>query len=115
LAEAVKSGRRKEFGKFSEFSTPEAQRRIPDPNRPETFEHSKPDLAARDAWAAEWHRFYQGLLELRHAAIIPRLDGAEALGARALSLTALEARWRLGDRSTLVFAANFGQDAVGWS
>jgi maltooligosyltrehalose trehalohydrolase len=115
LAEAVKSGRRKEFGKFPEFSTVEAQRQIPDPNRPDTFEHSKPDLAAHDRWAMEWRRFYRGLLELRHSMLIPRLDGAQALGASALSPTALDARWRLGDRATLVLAANFGAEPVDWS
>jgi hypothetical protein len=46
LAEAVKNGRRREFGKFAEFSTPAAQQRIPDPNRPDTFQKSRPNFAA---------------------------------------------------------------------
>ncbi len=112
LAEAVKSGRRKEFGKFPAFSTPEAQRRIPDPNKAETFEQSRPDLAAKGAQALDWLQFYAELIALRHARIMPRLDSVRSLGAAPLGRMALTASWILGDGAVLQIAANFGADAV---
>lgn len=112
LAEAVKNGRRREFGKFAEFSTPAAQQRIPDPNRPDTFEKSRPNFAANDPWAHDWRNFYQRLIALRRSALVPRLDGTKAIGAHALSSSALQARWKLGDGAELVLGANFGVDPV---
>jgi maltooligosyltrehalose trehalohydrolase len=112
LAEAVKSGRRKEFGKFPEFATEEAQSRIPDPNKPETFARSRPAFDASDDWSSTWLDFFRGLTALRHAEIIPRLKGARAVSAEALTPRALQARWILGDGSALVLAANFGAEPV---
>jgi maltooligosyltrehalose trehalohydrolase len=112
LAEAVKSGRRKEFGKFPEFSTPEAQRRIPDPNRRETFDSSRPAFESDEEWSRDWRDFYRKLLDLRHQIIVPVLEGVRADGAQAIGARALQARWILGDRSTLTLAANFGSEAV---
>jgi maltooligosyltrehalose trehalohydrolase len=115
LAEAVKSGRRKEFGKFPEFATEEAQRRIPDPNQVETFEQSRPDFQACDAWSRDWQDFYRKLLALRRDAIVPHLEDARADGAQALSDRALLARWIIGNGSKLTLAANFGAEPVGLS
>ena len=112
LAEAVKSGRRKEFGKFAEFSTPEAQRKIPDPNKPETFDRSRPTFDAQDEWANAWLGFYGELMELRRTLIVPHLDKARAIQATALGRTALEARWQLGEGVELHLAANFGSEPV---
>jgi maltooligosyltrehalose trehalohydrolase len=112
LAAAVKTGRRKEFGKFPEFATEEAQRRIPDPNQPETFEKSRPSFDAKDDWARGWLDHHRRLLALRRDVIIPRLDGVRADGAQALTPRALQARWILGDGSALTLAANFGPEPI---
>jgi maltooligosyltrehalose trehalohydrolase len=112
LAAAVKNGRRKEFGKFPEFATEEAQRRIPDPNKADTFEKSRPNFEAYDDWARDWLEFSRRLIALRHDAIIPRLEGVRAVGAQALTTHALQARWILGDGSALILAANFGPEPV---
>jgi maltooligosyltrehalose trehalohydrolase len=39
---------------------------------------------------------------------MPRLAGARAEGAQALTAQALQARWILGDGTRLTLAANFG-------
>src|SRR5262249_55422949 len=112
LAEAVKQGRRKEFGKFAEFATEEAQRRIPDPNKAETFEKSRPNFAASDDWSRGWQDFVRGLIALRREMIVPRLEGARSDGAKALNTHALQARWILGDGAKLILAANFSPAPV---
>jgi maltooligosyltrehalose trehalohydrolase len=112
LAEAVKTGRRKEFGKFPEFATEEAQRRIPDPNKTETFARSRPAFDAQDDWTRGWLDFHRRLLALRRDVLVPRLAGARTDGARALTARALQARWILGDGSALTLAANFGPEPV---
>ena len=112
LAEAVKNGRRKEFGKFPEFSTAEAQRRIPDPNRAETFERSKPAFDNDDERARGWLDFYRRLIALRRFAIVPRLEGAHAIDAQVLAPAALQVRWTLGDGAELTLAMNFSADSV---
>jgi maltooligosyltrehalose trehalohydrolase len=112
LAEAVKQGRRKEFGKFAEFATEEAQRRIPDPNKAETFQQSRPSFVAEDAWSRDWQGYVRRLIALRHAALVPHLDGARSDGAQALTRQALQARWILGDGTRLTLAANFGPEPI---
>jgi maltooligosyltrehalose trehalohydrolase len=112
LAEAVKTGRRKEFGRFPEFATEEAQRRIPDPNKPETFERSRPSFEVGDDWSRDWLGFFCRLIALRRDMIVPRLEGARADGAKALTAHALQARWTLGDGSKLALAANFGPEPI---
>jgi maltooligosyltrehalose trehalohydrolase len=112
LAEAVRTGRRKEFGKFKEFATEAAQSRIPDPNKPETFARSCPSFTAKDDWSRGWDAYVRPLIALRRAAIVPRLDGARAETAQALTPQALQARWILGDGSKLTLAANFGPEPI---
>ncbi len=112
LAEAVKHGRRKEFGKFPAFATPEAQQQIPDPNKAETFERSRPNFDAGDDWAQGWLGFYRDLIALRRAHIVPRLDSARTLAATALGPTAVSASWAFGDGTVLGIAANFGTAPV---
>jgi maltooligosyltrehalose trehalohydrolase len=51
------------------------------------------------------------LLALRHAEIIPRLDGARALDARAVGPKSVVARWRLGDGSMLTIGTDLGGEA----
>ncbi|MGE0726172.1 MAG: DUF3459 domain-containing protein, partial [Alphaproteobacteria bacterium] len=64
-----------------------------------------PDAAARRA-------LYRRLLAIRRDEIVPRLDGARALGARAIGPKAVDARWRLGDGAILRLAVNFAAAPV---
>jgi maltooligosyltrehalose trehalohydrolase len=112
LAEAVKQGRRKEFGKFPEFATEEAQKGIPDPNQRATFEQSRPNFKSDDDWSRDWQGYVRRLIALRQEEIIPRLDGAHAESAQALTAHALQARWILNDGTRLTLAANFGPEPI---
>jgi malto-oligosyltrehalose trehalohydrolase len=106
LARSVREGRRREFAGFGKFSDPESVAKIPDPNAIETFERSKP--AAHPTCGGTRQALYRRLLALRTAEIVPRLEGASALDARALGPAAVVARWRMGDSSVLVLACNLG-------
>jgi malto-oligosyltrehalose trehalohydrolase len=112
LAKAVRDGRRKEFGKFAAFSTPEAQKRIPDPNAEASFHASAVDFAASDDWSESWRRFYRTLITLRREKLVPRLAGARSAGAEALSKQALRAAWLLADGARLSLFMNFGAEAI---
>jgi maltooligosyltrehalose trehalohydrolase len=110
LAKAVREGRRREFAEFSKFSNSEHLAKISDPNLVDTFERSKP--IAHPAHAGERERLYRHLLALRHTEIVPRLDGARALDARAIGPAAVLARWRLGEGSLLILGSNFAATPV---
>ncbi|MET1028446.1 MAG: malto-oligosyltrehalose trehalohydrolase [Dongiaceae bacterium] len=109
LAEAVRTGRRREFARFREFADEKAQQRIPDPNEPDTFQASQ---LAENAESDSWRAFYRELLTLRRREIAPRLAGAKAEAARTLSPAAIEASWRMGDGRVLTLAFNFGDETI---
>ncbi|MCB8888893.1 malto-oligosyltrehalose trehalohydrolase [Vreelandella malpeensis] len=107
LADAVREGRRAEFADFAAFKDDQARARIPDPNARESFDASipDPDMSGVPAHREILER-YRHLLALRHRHIVPRLDGARALGAEVLGDKAVLARWQLGDDTHLVIAVN---------
>ena len=109
LAEAVREGRRNEFAAFSAFANPQQRQQIPDPNAPSTFQASTP----RASPGSEPTRsLYRQLLAVRQQAIIPRLVGAQALGAEVLAKGALSARWQMGDGRVLRIDLNLSVDSV---
>ena len=110
LAELVREGRRSEFSAFSAFADPEKREQIPDPNAQQTFEDSRPNLAASRQSAI--YALYRQLLEIRHEQIIPHLSGAHPLGADVLAQGAVTARWQLGDGSLLRIDLNLGDTPV---
>jgi malto-oligosyltrehalose trehalohydrolase len=117
LAEAVRQGRRREFGEFPEFAEAATQDRLPDPTAETSLLASRLDRAerARPPHAA-WLERYRGLLSLRARAIVPRLRGMAPGGDyRLLGPAALRVEWRLGDGSTLRLLANFADAAAGLS
>jgi maltooligosyltrehalose trehalohydrolase len=103
LADAVRDGRRAEFAKFRAFAHAEERARIPDPNAADTFERSRPDLAAGE----EWRELYGTLLALRRLHVVPRLKGAVAEHAEAIGPKAVRASWRMGDGTRLTIRADF--------
>ena len=72
----------------------ETRKTIPDPNDHATFERSRP---VAGEGAAEMRALYAELLRLRHSLVVPRLDGARALGAEVIGPRAVVARWTMGD------------------
>jgi malto-oligosyltrehalose trehalohydrolase len=110
LAAAVTQGRRREFARFAEFSKPEAQERIPDPNDVATFEHAKLDWnsvqqAPHDAQLA----LYRQVLGIRQREIVPRLAGISGEQAyfQLLGKQGLQVNWILGDGTVLTLLGNF--------
>lgn len=108
LADAVREGRGNEFARFPGFADPAARDRIPDPNAFRTFEASVPH-ADRQPGPAR-NALYRRLIALRHAEIVPRLDGTRTLDARAVGPKAVLARWRLGDGVVLTIGTNLGAE-----
>src|SRR4029077_15858430 len=106
LAKAVREGRRREFAGFASSSAPENMAKSPAPKAIETSERSKP--AAHPASGGTRQALYRHLLALRATEIVPRLEGASALEARAVGPAAVVARWRMGDSAVLVVACNLG-------
>jgi len=108
LADAVREGRRREFAKFPAFAHSQAREAIPDPNARATFEASKP-LPAPDA--ASWRALIAHVLRLRREHLAPHLHQAVSLGARAIGAKAVQAQWRLDDK-TYSLAVNFGDETA---
>ncbi len=115
LAAAVTQGRRREFARFAEFSKPEAQERIPDPNDAATFERAKLDWnslqqAPHDAWLG----LYQQVLGIRQREIVPRLAGMTGEQARfqLLGKQGLQVSWILGDGAVLTLLGNFSDTPI---
>src|SRR5450830_1557405 len=114
LADAVRTGRRKEFSRFPEFADPEALDALPDPNSFSTFMASIPEPVApeEDATAGQWMGWCYRLLLIRREAITPYLPGAVALDAQAIGPAAVYARWRLNNGTVLCITVNLGKEAV---
>ena len=110
LAKAVREGRRKEFGAFSQFADHGILSELPDPNAPETFARSSAAVTSRSAEQRE--QLYLRLLVLRREDIVPRLLGTRAVKARALGPAAVVAHWRMGDGALLTIGTNLGPEAT---
>lgn len=110
LADAVREGRRREFGKFAAFADPAARERIPDPNDESTFAASVLDW--NDAATPEGKRhldFVRELLDIRRREIEPRLSEDLQGGRYVLAGEhALHVQWTLAGGARLHLAANPG-------
>ena len=109
LAAAVREGRLREFANFASFLARQGEA-LPDPNAIETFERSIPKPDPERAGARE--ELYRRLLTIRRTELMPRLEGAQALDAKAIGSAAVLARWRMNDRAVLSVATNLGEAAV---
>ena len=108
LRTAVREGRRKEFADFESHGKGD----VPDPNAPATFERST--LDSTEAGSAEGLArlsLVRLLLAQRQHYLVPRLEQARPLGARALGDRALQAHWQLGDARLDVYC-NLGERAA---
>ena len=110
LADAVRTGRRQEFARFSAFSDPARREQIPDPNAEDTFLGSIPQP---DPTIAQVHRdWVASLLAIRRTHIWPRLEGARPIGADILGPASVKARWQMGDGTVLMLAINLADADV---
>ncbi len=116
LGPLVTEGRRKEFARFPEFSSPETRERIPDPCKEETFLKSKLDWNERkQPQAQELHQHYQSLLAIRAREIVPLLEGWEGTAKFSSSTDhshLLHAQWSCSDGKDLHLLANLGEETL---
>jgi maltooligosyltrehalose trehalohydrolase len=110
LAKLVREGRRREFAHFAAFQDEKRRAQIPDPNAAATFAASVPD--ASESEGSETLELYRRLLALRHAHVVPGIEGCRSAGARAIGPAAVCGGWNLGNGTRLTIAANFGDGAV---
>ena len=115
LADAVREGRRAEFGRFEKFSDPVARATIPDPNAAATFTASKLDWSeVGEPGHKEWHELYRHLLQLRHTHLTPRLAGIRPGGVFSLvGAAGLRVQWHFADGACLHLSGNFSGAALG--
>jgi 1,4-alpha-glucan branching enzyme len=110
LADAVRNGRRAEFGRFRAFADEEARATIPDPNAIETFERSRLDWSEREHPPhAQMLEHVRTLLRIRGLHVTARINdvipGASSFDARG---QALHVRWPLRGGGALAMDANLG-------
>jgi malto-oligosyltrehalose trehalohydrolase len=116
LASKVTNGRRSEFAKFAQFSSPEAQARIPDPNSEGTFLASKLDWSSLEKPQHRgWLDFYRELLACRRSEIVPRVpkiangkSSFQLIGNKTISVT-----WPFVGGGSLRLFANFSGARIG--
>jgi maltooligosyltrehalose trehalohydrolase len=113
LADAVREGRRREFGKFPEFASEAARAHIPDPNALSTFAASRLDWSVPEQPEhAAWLERVGQLLRIRQETIAPRLAKMQGgSGATALAgERGLQVAWTLADGSRLTVVGNLGPE-----
>ncbi|MEX1021998.1 MAG: malto-oligosyltrehalose trehalohydrolase [Dehalococcoidia bacterium] len=131
LGDAVREGRRAEFGAWKAFADPALRERIPDPQARETFERSRLDWSERDREPhASTLRLHRALLALRRdepalrwsegarqsaaapddASIVLRRDAAG--GAAMLLVARLDGAGHLGEGAADLLAPPAG---TGWA
>ncbi|MDA8360639.1 MAG: malto-oligosyltrehalose trehalohydrolase [Gammaproteobacteria bacterium] len=108
IADAVRSGRRREFAAFAQFQGG-AQTPLPDPLAEETF------LSARLLWESSqsragkaWLDLHRTLLALRAQRVVPRLRRAPivARSGQMVAARVVQAAWTFADGETLCVLAN---------
>lgn len=109
LAEAVRSGRRRDYARFPQYRDPTVVARFPDPTAQSSFDASKLDWNHIDA---EQLSFYRAALTARRTHVRPLLPGIGRGGvARVLGEQALRVTWRAGD-GKLTLDANLSSARV---
>jgi maltooligosyltrehalose trehalohydrolase len=111
LSNAVREGRRREFGQFKSFAGLESE--IPDPTVLETFERSKLDWEERSrAPHADILADTRGLLALRQREVVPVIKTPfQEARASEPRPGLLQVIWRF-ESGTLTFLANFGDGSA---
>ncbi len=110
LGAQVTAGRRSEFARFKQFSSPEAQAQIPDPNAEQTFLRSKLDWnSVGQEPHSKWLEFYQNVLQCRREKVVPRIkDIAHGRSQfQVLAPLGLDVSWRFRNSGSLRLMANF--------
>ena len=108
LAEAVRSGRRREFADaYAQYAD-----EIPDPIQEEALHQAVLDWDARTTTPGKRYlELVRNLLIVRQKEIVPRLIGAK-FGAAQVAAGVLTARWVMGDGAKLNLTANLSDQGA---
>ena len=116
LPDTIRAARREQLADWPELGEAEA---MLDPVSRKTFLAAKLDWAEREGQAhAEMAAFYRGLIALRQAEIVPRLDGTKGFAGsyQVIAERLLDVSWTLGDGTRLQMLANLHWRRLrGWS
>lgn len=113
LADAVREGRRREYGPLAGMDDAVARGRIPDPNAPSTFATSVLDWGMADSAASQQRMaLVRKLLHIRQRAIVPRLTDDAGGGTHEVRGRALHVHWPLADGHALHLAANLSDHSA---
>ncbi len=109
LAEAVRKGRRREYGwAYAKYGN-----EVPDPLDPSTVRSAMLDWDSRNEPPGHQRlALVRELLTIRRREIVPRLAGAAFGEAHAADNGLLTASWRMGDGATLRLLANLSHGEV---
>jgi maltooligosyltrehalose trehalohydrolase len=108
LADAVRKGRRDEYGwAYEKFGD-----EVPDPLSEATFRSAILDWETRNNSGQERLALVSELLSIRRRHIMPRLAGGRFGGAQAADNGLLHANWYLGDGARLSLTANLSDRAL---
>ncbi|KAA0890742.1 malto-oligosyltrehalose trehalohydrolase [Pusillimonas sp. ANT_WB101] len=110
LVQAIREGRQREHADATHRDG--APLGLPDPNDKKTWDAcmALPGLSVERN--REWRTLYGQLLGVRHAFIIPYLDGACSLSARVLGPMAVQASWQLNNGTVLSVYCNLSNADV---
>jgi maltooligosyltrehalose trehalohydrolase len=108
LGPAVRKGREEFLAQFPSLADPAVRARIPDPQRPETFQRCKLDWSERDGQVSTW-TMHRDLLRLRRDDPAVSAQRADRIATAVLGDQALLLRYLApaGDR---VLVINLGRD-----
>jgi maltooligosyltrehalose trehalohydrolase len=115
LASKAREGRRVEFARFAQFSSTEAQAKIPDPNAEETFVRCKLDWGTVQSQIhSDWLEFYRELLACRKSTIVPRVKDVLRGTARfeVLSKRAVSVIWPFAGGGQFALIANLSDETL---
>jgi maltooligosyltrehalose trehalohydrolase len=114
LAAAVRRGRGEFLAQFLSFASEEAQKVMPNPSDPDTFERSKLKLCER-ASHASIYRFHEDLLRLRRdEPLIARQDW-DLIDGAVLEREAFALRFFGDDKDDRLLIVNLGTDLADFS
>lgn len=115
LSNAIRTGRRDEFSRFSQFSTPEEREKIPDPSLEKTFLDSKlnwDDLHEQNY--KQMFDFYSSMLSIRKEKIVPLINKIKKSNFKIYTNKAFSVNWEIeqDDIGSLSVLANFENTSI---
>jgi maltooligosyltrehalose trehalohydrolase len=114
LAGMVRKGRAEFLSQFLSYASEEAQKAVPDPSDPDTFERSKIKLCERAAHASIY-RFHEDLLRLRREEPLVARQDWDLIDGAVLAPDGFALRFFGDDKDDRLLIVNLGPDVADMS